>query len=113
MLAAVPGLAGESSKEDAIGGTFSNDSSSWLCRFTEEEGVGGSGGAAADEDEDEVGVVGAGGVDMTGLTFLLTAGDSLTMDRGGTGMPLLLALPRGSPSPLRLLCSTTWWYCFG
>ena len=112
MLAAAPDLAGESSKEDAMVGTFSNDSSSWLCRFTEEEGVGGSGGAAADEDE--VGVVGAGGVDMTGLTFLLTAGDSLTMDRGGTGMPLLaLPLPRGSPSPLRLLCSTTWWYCFG
>lgn len=72
---------------------------------------------------------GAGGVAMMGLTLRLTAGDSLTMDLGGTGTDEPAApaggcggfLPGeeegttapGRSSPLLRLCSTTWWYCLG
>ncbi len=67
---------------------------------------------------------GTGEATTEGLTLRFTAGDSLTMARGGTGteeededcrgeVVVRALLAEGRSSPLRRLCSTTWWYCLG
>ena len=95
------------SAEDEEEGTFSNDSFRLIAPRLVLEDVGGRGGA--------------GGVAITGFTFRLTAGDSLTMDRGGTGTAEdedddggveagEEANPEreGRSNPDLLRCSTTW-----